>query len=352
MLKSIIYNIEDLDYFKILDQLKLPEEISYINIKSTIDAFNVIKNMNVRGAPLIAIVGICAISLEIKLLQHKFSTNKQLYGYLEPKINYLKSSRPTAVNLENSLNKIYDILSSVEFKLEEKITKIIKMGNIMIENDLQINKKLSKNGANNIIKDLNLDNNEKKINVVHICNTGTLATAGYGTALGIVRKLHELNKLNCCYVLETRPYNQGSRLTTFELVEDNIPCCLITDSALTSLLTLKKIDLSICGSDRTAKNGDTANKIGTLQLATLSKCFNIPFYVACPEDSFDNTILNGQHINIEYRASDELRYINTKNGKYLISSDKVEVWNPAFDITPKNLITKIFTENRFIDPNI
>jgi len=221
----------------------------------------------------------------------------------------------------------------------------------MIKNDIEINKKIGKNGAETILNDLQLSEAGEKINIVHICNTGTLATAGYGTALGIVRKLHELNKLNCCYILETRPYNQGGRLTAFELVEDNIPCCLITDSALTSLLTLKKIDASICGSDRTVKNGDTANKIGTLQLATLSNCFNVPFYVACPEESFDNNIKSGEFINIEERSASELRYFNTRNGEYLISSDKVEVWNPAFDITPHNLITKIITENKIIEPN-
>jgi len=186
----------------------------------------------------------------------------------------------------------------------------------------------------------------EKSNILTHCNTGSLATSGYGTALGVVRALHEAEALGMVYFTETRPYNQGSRLTAFELIVDKIPSTLVCDSAVSWLMKTKNIAAVVTGADRVARNGDTANKIGTYQLALAAKAHNVGFYIAAPESTIDLTIASGDEIVIEERPGSEMTHINGKP----ISPEGVQAWNPAFDITPAELITGIITQHGVATP--
>jgi eIF-2B alpha/beta/delta-like uncharacterized protein len=178
------------------------------------------------------------------------------------------------------------------------------------------------------------------IKVMTICNTGSLATAGYGTALGVVRSLHTLERLDHVYACETRPYNQGARLTTFEIVQDKLPGTLITDSMASYLMATKGVDCVVVGADRVAANGDTANKIGTYQLAIAAQYHGIPFFVAAPTTTLDPHTSDGSKIHIEERPESELTTIFGQK----IAPDGIKAWNPAFDVTPSHLIAGVITE--------
>jgi len=191
---------------------------------------------------------------------------------------------------------------------------------------------VGKFGADDIIKRCG---HENKVTVLTHCNTGSLATAGYGTALGIIRNLQERGKLERAYFTETRPYNQGARLTGFEMVHDNIPATLICDSMVGALMKTKRIDAVVTGADRGTLNGDVANKIGTYGLAVLAQYHRVPFYIAMPTTSYDPTLKSGDDIRIEERPAVELLEV----GGTRIAAPGVECWNPAFDVTPAELIT-------------
>ncbi|EGR29711.1 translation initiation factor fusion with methylthioribose kinase, putative [Ichthyophthirius multifiliis] len=268
------------EYFYVLDQLKLPTKIEEIKIVTIEDTWNSIKDMNVRGAPLISVVATQGLRNSIQ--QSKIKNIHELKNLIKEQIIYIRTSRTTAVNLYNDTQQILEFL------------------------------------------------NERK-----------LATPGQGTALGIVREMHKNGMLDTLYITETRPYNQGARLTATETVLDNIPSILITDNMVGALMFQQKVDLVITGADRVALNGDTANKIGTYQLAVLSKYHNVPFYVALPSQSICKKTLNHKQIQIEERPSRELTHI----GDFQIAPDGIKVWNPSFDVTPGELITSIFHEN-------
>ena len=188
---------------------------------------------------------------------------------------------------------------------------------------------------------------QRKISVLTHCNTGSLATAGYGTALGVIRRLHEVGRLKMAYCTETRPYNQGARLTAYELVVEGVPGTLIADSMAAAAIQSKAVGAVIVGADRVVKNGDVANKIGTLQLAVAAKYFKVPFYVAAPTTSFDLMTESGDDIVIEERPEHELVAVNGMR----IAAPGIGTWNPAFDVTPGKLITGgIITENGIVMP--
>ncbi|XP_023247372.1 methylthioribose-1-phosphate isomerase [Copidosoma floridanum] len=303
------------------------------------------KKYQVRGAPAIAIVGCLSLAVEI---QHKtYQSPEELYQEVKDKFEYLITARPTAVNIK---------LAADEFTLlakklcAEKMTpiemkdKIISEITLMLEKDIKDNKAIGDHGATEILKTCP---SKGKIRIITHCNTGSLATAGYGTALGVIRSLHSNGKIEQVYCTETRPYNQGARLTAYELVHDKIPGTLICDDMVAALMRSKDITAVVVGADRVVANGDTANKIGTYQIAVLANYHKVPFYVAAPFTTIDYSIANGNGIKIEERPHDELTNVNGTR----IAAQGIDCWNPAFDVTPAELITGIITERGVYEPS-
>lgn len=368
----------------ILDQLVLPYSTVYIPIKSIEDAYQAIKLMQVRGAPAIAIVGAFAITVEIYgYLQNNESRS---VAQLSEKIDYLVTSRPTAVNLSNACNDIKHLLLT-SFKpsdpVSEKVFQTVYDYSVKLyEDDLSNNFKIGENGLKYIVETLKAQSFKGPFSIMTICNTGSLATSGHGTALGIIRTVHQKLSaqagedfwLEQVFPCETRPYNQGAKLTTYELNYENIPFTLICDNMASSLIgslnqnkTVKQIaapvKFIIVGADRIVKNGDAANKIGTYQLSTIANYFNtnklsaenqIKFIVAAPRTTIDLKTETGNDIVIEERPAHELTSLKgpvlTENGvgeklTVGIATPGISVWNPAFDVTPHELIDCIVTED-------
>jgi methylthioribose-1-phosphate isomerase len=221
------------------------------------------------------------------------------------------------------------------------LNEIVKM----LEKDIADNKAIGQNGCDAIMKKCKQPNGG--INLLTHCNTGSLATVGYGTALGVVRSLHAASRLKTIYLTETRPYFQGARLTAFECVHEKLNATLICDSSVAYLFQKKNIQAVVVGADRVALNGDTANKIGTYQIACLAKQHNVDFYVCAPFSSIDPSIASGNEIVIEERPERELTYVNGTR----IAAQGIGVWNPAFDITPSGMITAIITEKGVYEPH-
>jgi len=315
------------DKLIILDQTKLPFEQSYIHTDDYERIAQAIEKLEVRGAPAIGVTAAYALALSVKNCSKEnveFAFNE---GYQR-----LSSTRPTAVNLFSSLNEIKKTF--IENKNNDNVYEVLKNKAIDLHND-DVDKceRIGKNGLT-IFK--------KKSNVLTHCNTGKLATAGDGTAFNVIRLAFEKGLVSFVHVDETRPLYQGLRLTTFELEQNGIPFTVQTDSMAAVLMNQKKVDLVIVGADRIALNGDTANKIGTYNLAVLCNFHSVPFYIAAPTSTIDRTIASGEEINIEYRKKSEvLSYKSTS-----IASDTIEVFNPAFDVTPSHLISGIITEDQ------
>ncbi|CAI5451704.1 unnamed protein product [Caenorhabditis angaria] len=310
---------------EVLDQLLLPHEFKYIPVNGVNDAYEVIKTMKVRGAPLIATVGCLGLYIEI---QQSSDSN---ISWISGKINYLISSRPTAVDLRNALQSLLPLVQ------ENKLDEIKKRLLDVYHKEKQENRRLVWNGYQELITAFP---KKQKLTIMTICNTGSLATCSWGTALGVIRALHSENRLEIVYALETRPYNQGVRLTAAELLHGNVPFKLITDSMAASVMKSKNVDAVLTGADNVALNGDTANKIGTYMLAVLANYHAINFYPVVPLTSINQKIETGEEIVIEERPAIEMLTINGTN----IGSLNTPVWNPAFDVTPANLITKIITD--------
>lgn len=376
---------------QILDQLKLPYTTFYIDVKSIEDAFQAIKLMQVRGAPAIAITGAFAITVDTANHIKSGNVTRTIKDLLDS-IDYLITSRPTAVNLSNACNEIKELLTKSFpelYVISQKTLDLLFQYSVALhEDDLKNNYRIGENGVNYIVKTLKEQNFTGPFSIMTVCNTGSLATSGHGTALGIIRSVHsKLSKSESqenfwferAYPLETRPYNQGAKLTTYELQYDEIPFTLICDNMVTSLISsLKKeravkgssapVKFIIAGADRIVKNGDSANKIGTYQLAAIANHFNniqannkedkITFIIAAPNTTIDHKTATGEGITIEERPSDEL---TTLKGPTLdaqgvvgdkltigIATPGIEVWNPAFDVTPNELIDSIVTEDSAI----
>ncbi|MEW6555907.1 MAG: S-methyl-5-thioribose-1-phosphate isomerase [Elusimicrobiota bacterium] len=316
--------------FKVLDQRMLPFKVSYITCKTYIDVYNCIKDMAVRGAPLIGVTA--GYGMYLASVEKKFKSVSELKKHLQFAGNKLISARPTAVNLSWAVERILKGVHEFSGSRVQKLIEAIKRKAERIEQeDIAINKRIGENGAKLL---------RKNSTILTHCNAGALATAGWGTALGVIRTAYKQGKIKLVYVDETRPYLQGARLTSWEFLQEKIPCVLITDNMAGYFISQKKIDAVIVGADRIGANGDTANKIGTYTLAVLCKANKIPFYVAAPTSTFDLTISDGKKIKIEYRNSDEVVFINKKR----VAPIGVKALHPAFDVTPHNLITAIITE--------
>jgi methylthioribose-1-phosphate isomerase len=300
-------------HLRMLDQRLLPAQEVWLELNTWQEVRDAIKDMAVRGAPAIGIAAAYGMALAAKGGANHEEASKGL-----------AASRPTAVNLFWALERINN-LGTWDF---EKILAEAKM--IELE-DLQCNLGIGHNG-NMLLGD--------KVNILTICNTGSLATAGHGTALGIIRTAFYEGKEIFVYTCETRPRLQGLRLTAWELLKEEIPFQSIADSAAASLMRAGKVDCVIAGADRIAANGDSANKIGTYSLAVLAKHHDIPFYIAAPSSTLDPSILSGDLIPIEERSSEEVAHIEG----VAIAPDGCTVYNPAFDVTPGDLISAIITE--------
>lgn len=334
MLQAIRYRAGTLE---ILDQLRLPHESHYLTLPDAGAAWEAIHSMKVRGAPAIAMVAALGLASELTLVKLPGS-RPELAAYVRSRLEYLKTSRPTAVNLANMaahFEKMADALTKQEgLSVEAMRDAICAEAEGMLAADVAANRAIGQHGAEHMVANCRVPN-VGKLGVLTHCNTGSLATAGYGTALGVVRQLYERGQLERAYCTETRPYNQGSRLTAFELLHDHIPATLICDSMAAALMATGRVHAVVVGADRVTANGDTANKIGTYQLAICAKHHGVPFYVAAPTTTVDSSLSTGKEIPIEERPAPEMTSIQ---GIQLAPSG-IECWNPAFDVTPSELIT-------------
>ncbi|KAJ3365521.1 S-methyl-5-thioribose-1-phosphate isomerase [Kappamyces sp. JEL0680] len=334
---------------EILDQLLLPYKTVYEPVADTRQGHAVIKEMKVRGAPAIAIVA--ALSLAVELVGNAelaACSALQVVDYIRERLEFLKTSRPTAVNLFEASERLLKLVQGLQSADGPHVLNAyVEAAEAMLSKDVQDNKAIGKCGAEFI---LNKAAPGSKVRVLTHCNTGSLATAGWGTALGIIRDLQLSGRLDHAYCTETRPYNQGSRLTAYELVFEKIPSTLICDSMASALLKQKNVAAIIVGADRVAANGDTANKIGTYQLAIAAAYHGVMFIVAAPRTSIDLKTPNGDAIEIEERAGVEVTRMKGKladgegQGLIEIAAPGIGVWNPAFDVVPAQLITAIATE--------
>ena len=296
------------------------------------------------GAPAIGVAG--ALSLAVELNKKELSSKDELESYLKKSLETLISARPTAVNIARAAN---DIL--LHFKQEKENNDVEKLRESviifiekMLKADVNDNIALGDFGAKHISENVS----PKNISVLTHCNAGALATVRYGTAVGVIRSLHNQNKLVHAYCTETRPYNQGARLTAFELVEEGINSTLITDSAVSLAMKQKQISAVVVGADRVAINGDTANKIGTYQIAISAKHHGIPFYVAAPSTTIDKNMACGDDIVIEERSTREITHFKGEE----VAAKGIGCWNPAFDVTPAELITGgVITEKGVFQAN-
>lgn len=337
--KSKIKTIEWVDtYSKMVDQTVVPYEYKFVNITTGDDMFDAIRNMIVRGAPAIGIAGAHGVILFAQEIAKENLSREYFIKKLIEKAEYMKTSRPTAVNLMWAVQKQIDVINASKADINGIIEEL-KTNAIKLENeDIEINKKIGDYGAEVV---------PKGATILTHCNAGALATVGYGTALGVVRSAYAKDNTIQVFADETRPRQQGARITTFELAMDGIPVTLITDGMCSYFMSKGMIDMVVVGADRIAANGDTANKIGTYTVAIAAKYHNVPFYIAAPLSTIDTSIKSGAEIPIEERSHEEVTHINGKR----ICAEGINVINPGFDVTPHELIAGIITEKGILRPD-
>ncbi|KAK7425760.1 S-methyl-5-thioribose-1-phosphate isomerase [Neonectria magnoliae] len=362
-LKAVKYSRGKLE---VLDQLRLPHEFHYDVVSDRTAAFDSIASMRTRGAPAIAIVASLGLAVELHSGSLTASSADEAISQIDEALDYLKESRPTAVDLTNAINQLKARIREAGSgaSKDDVVTAFIEEAEKIFEKDLQTNLSIGDHGAEWLRAQVGASDSQQ-ISVLTHCNTGSLATSGHGTALGIIRTLQAKGLLQHAFCTETRPYNQGSRLTAFELVYEGIPSTLITDSMAASLFRTRKQEKNIAavivGADRVVRNGDTANKIGTYQLAVLAKHHGIKFIVAAPTTSIDLETEAGDGIKIEERKKEELTQITgavvkpdgtvdeTSKVRVATADQRVGVWNPAFDVTPAEFIDAVVTEKGAIE---
>jgi methylthioribose-1-phosphate isomerase len=315
---------------RFIDQTKLPTEEVYVTCKDYKEVADAIRTMIVRGAPAIGVAA--AMGVAIGAQRSKATTLPELERELEVVCSAIAETRPTAVNLFWAIRRMRDKFDELRSLPVEKIkTELVAEARRMHVEDIAANEAMGRHGA------VLLPNSG---GILTHCNAGALATAGYGTALGVIRAAVESGKKLNVFADETRPFLQGSRLTAWELMKDGIPTTLIADNMAGAIMRQGKIDAVVVGADRIAANGDIANKIGTYTVAVLAKEHGIPFYVAAPISTVDLNTPDGSKIPIEQRAATEVTHIAGKQ----IAPDAVQVENPAFDVTPSKYVTAIITD--------
>ena len=323
----------------LIDQRKLPFIKEFVICDNSEKVGIAIKDMVVRGAPAIGVSA--AYGAALAGIGYEGTSKQDFKKYFENGLTFLASSRPTAVNLFWALKRMKNVFNESEKSDIASIKKILISEAEKIElEDVLINKKIGENGIE-AFKDF-----KSKVNILTHCNAGALATAGYGTALGVIRSLAAVGKINNVVVDETRPYLQGARLTAWELEQENIPFFIITDNMAAHIMSKGEVDAVVVGADRIASNGDSANKIGTLGVSILASYYKIPFFIAAPLSTIDMSIKTGSEIPIEERDPKEVREILGQK----IISDEMPVKNPSFDVTPSKNITGIITEKGVIYP--
>lgn len=314
-----------------LDQTRLPLEEVYQSYSDYSSVAEAIRGMIIRGAPAIGVAAAMGIALGAGEIIA--DTHQSFYQQLDNVCDVMARTRPTAVNLFWAIDRMKQKAQAMSGQPLDEIRAALRDEAIAIEaEDLQICKAIGANGADLI---------PSEATVLTHCNAGGLATAGYGTALGVIRAAHQNGKNIKVFADETRPWLQGARLTTWELMKDNIPVTLISDNMAGYFMAQGEITCCVVGADRIAANGDTANKIGTYGVAVLAKEHNIPFYVAAPVSTLDLSLANGSMIPIEERPTSEVTHIRNQ----VIAPQGVAVRNPSFDVTPARYITGIITEH-------
>ncbi len=326
---------------RIVDQRVLPQHLSYLELRTSKELIDAICTLAVRGAPALGIAGAAAMLLvaeyELRQLpEHAY------YDAFAAAAEQVATARPTAVNLRWGVERACTLVREYStrthwecgtvFSHTQLIGQLAHLVNVMIAEDEQVNRSIGAHGANLLAPGSR---------VLTHCNAGSLATAFYGTALGVVYSAYEQGKLSMVYTDETRPVCQGARLSAWELQQAGVPCTLICDNMAASLMAAGNVDAVIVGADRICANGDTANKIGTYGLAVLAAHHDIPFYVAAPTSTVDMHLADGSLIPIEERAADEYGEARPFG---------VPVYNPAFDVTPAALISYIITERGVFEP--
>ena len=321
---------------RIIDQCKLPNKLEYIYCRDVKAMRQAIRRLSVRGAPAIGVAAAFGVLLGIQKFKGQ-DKSKFLKLFYET-CDYLAASRPTAVNLFNTLNKMrVNVICNPQTDVAFLKKLLFKEAMTIFRTDQDVCRRMGDYGARLI---------KKGMRCLTVCNAGALATVDYGTALGVFYSAKKQGKEFSVYSLETRPLLQGSRLTCWELLRQKIDTILICDNMAASLMGRGQVDIIFTGADRIASNGDTANKIGTYMLAVLARYHGIPFYVVAPSSSFDLTIKSGQQIPIEERKAEEVTHV----AGVRIAPKGVKVYNPAFDVTPAKLITGIVTEYGIIYP--
>jgi methylthioribose-1-phosphate isomerase len=326
-------NIETLrwneDHFEMIDQRILPAEFEYVSYTTANQVADGIRDMVVRGAPAIGCAAAYGVALAALNLQD--ASSDEFNQGMEEAFEVLAQSRPTAINLFWAIDRMRKKMNESEGLSKEIANALLDEAHKIKREDIEINRAMGKNGAE-------LLNDGDRV-LTH-CNAGALATAGHGTALGVFRSAVEAGKKISVIADETRPFLQGARLTAWEMVQENIPVTLISDNMSGHLMSHGEIDAIVVGTDRVAGNGDVANKIGTYMVAVLAKRHNIPFYVACPLSTIDRSINSGKDIPIEERPVEEV----TGYRDCQWAAKGVKVRNPAFDVTPADLVTGLITE--------
>lgn len=335
--KTLIWDRKTL---KLIDQRKLPFQKVYVECSTFEQVGAAIKDMVVRGAPAIGVTA--AYGVALAALQYNNNNDNtdisDFKNYINKSIQFLSSSRPTAVNLFWALDRVKNVLekhNSISALTEALILEAEKIE----KEDVQINYKIGQNA-------LKIFKKEKKLKILTHCNAGALATAGYGTALGVIRSLNSMGLVEKVLVDETRPYLQGARLTAWELEQEKIPYFVITDNMAGYFMSKGEVDVVVVGADRIASNGDAANKIGTFSISVLAKYHKINFYIAAPFSTVDFNTKSGKDIQIEQRPEEEVRQVLGKK----IMPDYMPVLNPSFDVTPAKNITAIITEKGVVYP--
>jgi methylthioribose-1-phosphate isomerase len=324
----------------LLDQRHLPQQETFVEVNDLPSCSLAIKDMVVRGAPCIGFTAIYGMALWVKD-QDQLTLEK-----CRKACDEMIAARPTAVNLSFEVKRCFDIMKSALEKKESRETiyeKLVIFGDLQVKESHEKNTKMAKIGFEELKKKVG----DKKWNLMTHCNTGFLACGSLGTALGVISYANSQGKVAHVYADETRPYMQGTRLTAFELSKEKIPYSIVVEGAASYLLSHGKVDAIFVGADRIAANGDTANKVGTATLAIVAKHYKIPFYVVAPVSSFDISIPDGNHIEIEMRAHSE---ITEFRGHRVAPEGAVSV-NPSFDVTDHAFITGIICEKGLIDPS-
>ena len=356
-MNEIVFTRWEEGCFTFLDQTQLPEQERWVQALDARTVAEAIRSMQIRGAPLIGIAAAFAICLEARKLAARKLTPAEFRQELQEVHKLLLATRPTAVNLAWSLQRMQDVWDEILEDLEQSspntaldeneskalVSELVREACAIRDEDAENCRRIGECGADLLA---GLADTSRELTLMTYCNTGSLATAQYGTALGVIYLLAERGFRLRVYVPETRPLLQGARLTSWELVRAGIEAVLITDNAIASVLRERKVQAVIAGADRITRTGDVANKIGTYGLAVLAKEHRVPFYIAAPRSSFDLRLEHGAEIPIEERAGEEV----TTLWGHRVAPPEVLVYNPAFDVTPASLVTAIFTEYGVLRP--